>query len=215
MLENHDRNLTLSIDWLENGLANAIDSPPVLAFMIEKSILTTFLQRVSGPGLVNWPAVNHYTLPFKASLPASLPPTLRDGGSQSFLIIPEAFNFGDIDGLYIRVDNVTKQVVVVAIQITLAKNHKDSASRFYNHWRKWIHYFTGYELQTAFLWVVEKFKPGLTIDSEENVRTTCGGSKVVAPDYQQHFVGVDSIAPGIWASLTRAREKREIRGMEV
>ncbi|KAJ7195448.1 hypothetical protein GGX14DRAFT_676580 [Mycena pura] len=189
MLEDYDRNLTLSIEWLEVGLANAIDSPPILGFMIEKSILTTFLRGVSGPGLINWPAVDRYILPFKSSLPADLPPTLKDGKIQSFLVIPEAFNFGDIDGLYITVDNIAKEVKFIGIQITLAKYHKDSASRFYNHWSQWTAYFIGYKLHTAFLWVVDSLNPGLEVDTEQIVRKTRGGSKVVSPAYRQYYIG--------------------------
>ncbi|KAJ6581529.1 hypothetical protein B0H19DRAFT_1115671 [Mycena capillaripes] len=211
LLEKEDRNITLSIDWLDAGLTNAIGSPPVVAFMVEKSILTTLLQGVQGPGSARWSAVAKHSLPLGCSLPRNLPFALKsEGQKRSLFVIPEAFNFEAIDGVYVEVDNINKHARVVPVQITLAKSHIDSAAKFYANWHKWVAYFSGYTLETAFLWIVEKFKPGVSIQVDENPRTTRGGTKANGLAYSQHFVHLQDIAPRVWTSLVQARETQEM-----
>ncbi|KAJ7109945.1 hypothetical protein C8R44DRAFT_800995 [Mycena epipterygia] len=205
-LEQDDRNLSLSDDWLHDGLANVIGSPPVVAFMIEKSTLASLEQGVAGPGLVNWQIASRHILPSGKSLPRDLPRLLGEsGGFSGFLIIPEDFNPEDIDALYIKVDKVTKHALIIPIKVTLADCHKDSAARFYPRWQQWTAYFEGYTLETAFLWVVELFKPGSTIETEQQV---CATQHV---SYSQHFIHLRDIAPRVWDELLRAREKQQMR----
>ncbi|KAJ7451059.1 hypothetical protein FB451DRAFT_1186390 [Mycena latifolia] len=215
LLEKQDKFIALSENWLGPGLENSIECPPVLGFMIEKSVLATFLiQGAHGPGLVNWPPVDRYTLLRGQSLPFDLPQELKKtNGTRSMLVIPQASNFEDIDALFIKVDNVKKIVIVIAIQVTLAATHKDSATGFYSRWTAWTAFFPGYTIETEFLWVVEKSEPSLTI--EKGSRTTRKRSHIHKPKHIQHFVTLAAIAPHVAESLSRAREKYEAkRAME-
>jgi hypothetical protein len=211
MLEKHDRNIALSIEWLDNGLSHAIGSPPVLGFMIEKSVITTMLSGVTAPGLANWGAVQKHVLPSGCTLPRDLPLSLKESGQiKSLLVVPEIFNFKAIDCLYIRVDNVAKRVLLIPVQITLADEHKDSAEAFYTHWREWTVQFSGYELQTEFLWVVERYKPGTEIKTPAYRRSTRAGDRH-GTSYTQYFVHLRDVAPRVWESLTNARERQQIK----
>ncbi|KAJ6601384.1 hypothetical protein DFH09DRAFT_561727 [Mycena vulgaris] len=212
LLEQHDRYISLSIDWLDDGLTNAIDSPPVVAFMVKKSTLASLLQGVVGPDLVNWGTVERHTLLTGQALPRDLPWALKESGKiKSFLIIPEAFSLEDIDGLYVQVDNAAKRVLLVPIQITLAGWHKDSATRFYNRWRQWIAYFDGYVLETAFLWVVEELKPIVTLPTVHSFPQTRAAEVIPDLTYQQHCIHLKDIASQVWDSLLSARKRYQMR----
>ncbi|KAJ7911036.1 hypothetical protein B0H13DRAFT_585515 [Mycena leptocephala] len=214
LLEKHDRSIALSAEWLDGGLSHAIDSPPVLDFWIKESVIATMLSGVAAPGLANWGAVQKHVLPSGCALPRDLPSSLRESGQiKSLLVVPEVFNFKAIDCLYIRVDNVAKRVLLIPIQISLADEHKDSAEAFYTHWREWAVQFSGYELQTEFLWVVERYKPGTEIKTTADQRSTRSGDRH-GTSYTQYFVHLRDVAPRVWENLTNARQRQQIDAME-
>jgi hypothetical protein len=69
--------------------------------------------------------------------------------------IPLKFNLKAIDALYVAVDKANETARVVAIQITVAKRHKDSATAFFADWDKWTSLLAEFTLEVTFLWIVE------------------------------------------------------------
>ncbi|KAJ7665308.1 hypothetical protein DFH06DRAFT_310673 [Mycena polygramma] len=215
LLESHDRNTALSTEWLDDGLSQAITCPPVLGFLVEKSIIATLLAGVTAPGLIKWAAVNKHVLPAGCILPRDLPSSLREGGHvKDLLVVPEIFNFKAIDSLYIKVDNVLRQALLIPIQITLADEHKDSAALFYAHWREWAAWLHGYDVHTEFLWVVDGFKPGTSHHTPAFERAMRQASKGIC-SYTEYFVHVQDVAPRVWESIQSARRRRDLEMEEV
>ena len=54
--------------------------------------------------------------------------------------------------------------LVVPIQITVTKTHKDSEAAFFSQWSHWQEYFRGYEVTTAFVWIVENYQEPFKAD---------------------------------------------------
>jgi hypothetical protein len=75
------------------------------------------------------------------------------------LYIPTTFNFPDIDAAIVRLDRGEKKAYVCLIQVTVAKDHKDSEANFYlTKWEKWENQFkaNGYSAPSAsstFVWI--------------------------------------------------------------
>ncbi|KAJ7204760.1 hypothetical protein GGX14DRAFT_646173 [Mycena pura] len=215
LLESHDRNTALSTEWLDDGLSQAITCPPALEFLVEKSIIATMLSGVTAPGLIRWPAVDKYLLPAGRALPHHLPSSLlsENGCVKRLLIVPEISNFKGIDCLFIELDNIAKKARLIPIQITLAEEHKDSAALFYAHWRKWSAWLDGYEISTAFLWIVDGLKPGTihhtrydTPAFERRMRTA---SRAIC-SYTEYFVHLQDVAPRVWEGIENARRWRDV-----
>jgi len=82
-----------------------------------------------------------------------IPAALEPGFSR--LYFPLNPRFEDIDAAYVTYNAESNTLTVVAIQITISKNHKDSESLFYQKWDKWKQRFGRYNLNTTFLWIVE------------------------------------------------------------
>ena len=98
---------------------------------------------------VNWSTST--TILFKGDLPKAIPSL----DNPEIFLIPEDPFFKDIDALYLKVDVKKKTALVVPIQVTLAKTHKDSETAFYSRWSDWQTRFEGYKLETKFVWVLE------------------------------------------------------------
>ena len=73
----------------------------------------------------------------------------------SIYYVPLKFNLKAIDALYVAVDMAKRTARVVAIQITVAKRHKDSAAAFFADWDQWTKLLNGFTLEATFLWIVE------------------------------------------------------------
>ncbi|KAJ7226286.1 hypothetical protein C8J57DRAFT_205606 [Mycena rebaudengoi] len=214
LLENYDRNVAHSKEWLDQDLSDAIDSPPVLSFLVGRSIITSMLSGVVAADIIKWSAVPKHTLAARSRMPRDLPSSLIEAGTtKSLLIVPEVYNFNDIDCLFIKVDNVLKTVHVVPIQITIAQERKDSTEGFYSQWAEWQAKFPNYALTSTFLWVVEHLNVGLEVHTPAAVRPLRRGDKTRVA-YSEHFIHIRDIAPRVWESLSTAREKRRVMALE-
>jgi hypothetical protein len=59
-----------------------------------------------------------------------------------------------IDALYVEIDSSNRRAHLTAIQVTVAKEHKDSEAAFFPNWRKWSESLSAYEFEWSFLWIV-------------------------------------------------------------
>jgi hypothetical protein len=137
--------LFLDSTWL-NSLSTYKSNPSVVGFIVEQACLSAISETGFHHGGLNWGPIP--AMIFGRSLGAiDYIPYLKD--CEMFLV-PDTFNFRDIDALYIRVETIEKKVFIVPIQVTTAKEHKDSEASFYSRWSHWLDRFKGYELITTF-----------------------------------------------------------------
>ena len=122
-------------------------------------------------------------------------------GDCEIFFIPENPFFKDIDALYLKVAKET--VLVVPIQITVAKTHKDSEAAFYSRWSNWQEHFRGYKVETTFVWVVENKQSWAVM--EEELKMTRSQSKLISPEYEQIFVTVKDINNNLGLQLADIR----------
>lgn len=169
--------------WL-SSLYTFKNNPSVLGFLVEQACLSSISETGFRHGALNW---------------NSLPATIFDGiraippGSCEIFFVPDAPNFKDIDALYLRVDKELKTVLVVPIQITVAKAHKDSEAAFYSRWSDWQECFEGYTITTTFVWIVEDKRSWEAV--EEKFKKMRSGSKLISPEHNQLFIKVVDLYP--------------------
>lgn len=95
-------------------------------------------------------------------------------------------------------------MLVVPIQVTVAKMHKDSEAAFYSQWSNWQEFFRGYELKTAFVWVVENEQSWMM--KKEEFRTTRNNSRLISPEHEQIIVTVGDINVTLGRQLAAIRQ---------
>ena len=119
-------------------------------------------------------------------------------GSDERFFIPENPFFKGIDALYLKVDAEEKTAMVVPVQVTVAKKHKDSEAAFYSRWADWQKHFGGYKLKTNFVWIVKDEQSWMEV--EEKIRTTRKNSKLIHPTHERIIVTVQDINANLgWA----------------
>ena len=67
----------------------------------------------------------------------------------SILYVPMKFNLRVINALYVAVDRAKEIAQVIAIQITLAKRHKNFAAAFFVDWDQWIKLLHGFTVEAT------------------------------------------------------------------
>jgi len=140
-------------DWI-NTLEIYKDNPSALGFQVELICLSCIADMGLTYGKVNIkPVTPTWFAGNLDDLIGQIPAALEPGFSR--LYFPLNPRFEDIDAAYVTYNAESNTLTVVAIQITISKNHKDSESLFYQKWDKWKQRFGRYNLNTTFLWIVE------------------------------------------------------------
>jgi hypothetical protein len=140
-------------DFLKS-LPEYIKNPSVTGFMIEQAVLSSNALN----GLNISPETNRSMVVrlFKGQT-ANLDPDTED----PVLYLPHAFNFKGIDGLIVRRELQPKpglnkrRLLVLPLQITVARKHKDSYETFFNDWNTWIAGLGGIDVWPQFIWITE------------------------------------------------------------
>ena len=186
--------LLCDMTWLLS-LRTFKDNPSVIRFLVEQACLST-ISRTSfhQGGGIDWQ-------PFPATMFQNDLIQAIPGGDCEIFFIPENPFFKDIDTLYLKVAKET--VLVVPIQITVAKTHKDSEAAFYSRWSNWQEHFRGYKVETTFVWVVENKQSWAVM--EEELKMTRSQSKLISPEYEQIFVTVKDINNNLGLQLADIR----------
>lgn len=170
--------------WIQS-LRTFKNNPSVVGFLVEQACLSAISTTGFHHGSIKWQSFTATI--FNGNLLEAIPPPRN---YEKFFIPADPF-FKDIDALYLKVDMEKKMVLVVPIQVTVAKTHKDSEAAFYSRWSDWQEFFGGYKLKTTFVWVVEN-EQSWTI-REEEIRTTRNNSKLISPKHEQIVVTVRDI----------------------
>jgi hypothetical protein len=120
----------------------------VVRFLVEQACLSTISRTSFHHGGIDWES-------FPATIFEGDPIYVIPPWDHKIFFIPKNTFFKDINALYLKVDVEKKTVLVVSIQITIAKTHKDLKAAFYSQWSNWLECFGGYQVKTTVVWVVE------------------------------------------------------------
>ena len=183
--------------WLQS-LRTFKNNPPVVGFLVEQACLSAISMTGFHHGGIKWQSFKATI--FEGNLLEVIPPP----GNYEIFFIPGDPFFKDIDALYVKVDPKKKTTLVVPIQITVAKKHKDSEAAFYSRWSDWQAFFEGYELKTAFVWVVEN-KQSWVMKTEEFRITRNNHLKLISPEHEQIIVTVADINVTLGSHLAAIR----------
>jgi hypothetical protein len=182
--------------WIQS-LRTFKNNPSVVGFLVEQACLSAISTTGFHHGGIKWQSFTATI--FKGDLLEAIFPA---GNYETFLIPADPF-FKDIDALYLKVDTEKKTALVVPIQVTVAKKHKDSEAAFYSRWSDWQKFFEGYELKTTFVWVVENEQAW--VKKTEEIRTTRKNSKLISPEHEQIIVTVSDINITLGSHLAAIR----------
>lgn len=115
----------------------------------------------------------------------------------SCLYLPDRFNYVNVDGAILQITSRNpKQAHLYLIQITLAKDHKDSETHFYqNQWWNWVQALEKncWSVESTFIWI-DKKAPEQGVKAKK-VQVTHSGEHKLTPDHcywQSGFQSLDN-----------------------
>jgi hypothetical protein len=119
-------------------------------FLVEQICLSTIsVNGLTVDGVMYKPLE---TIVFQDDLPSVLPIQGKQKGCRFY--IPIAFNFKAIDGLILSWDRNKMEAILIPIQITIAKTHSDSVTKFFSDWsRHWSKQLPIFTVKVIFVWI--------------------------------------------------------------
>jgi len=96
------------------------------------------------------------------------------------LFVPSTYYFANIDAAVLHMDHTKRMAHAYLIQVTIAKDHKDSENIFYeNQWKRWEAKFRehNYKVDSTFVWI-NREEP-TTQDVEPVSRRTRNAGKTI------------------------------------
>ena len=113
----------------------------------------------------------------------------------SRLYLPDKFNYANVDGAILHITSRNpKQAHLYLIQITLAKDHKDSETYFYQaQWQNWVQALKGnhWSVESTFVWI-DKKAPEQGVKAKK-VQATRRGEREVSPNHRYWRSGFQSL----------------------
>ena len=190
-----EENIFLGHEWYL-ALTAFKNNPSVIGFTVEQMIIS----RIAARGL-DWG--DGYIPPAHVTPFLGKATPLLD--NQSTYFVPLKFNFKAIDALYAEVDEHKRTAKVVAIQITVAKSHRDSEVEFFESWEAWTGLLGGFTITPIFLWIVEEKR--CRVDIEEKLSKLRTGEITFWPKHVTHWVSVDQVDKTLADTLAKIRPR--------
>lgn len=183
--------------WIRS-LRTFKNNPSVVGFLVEQACLSSISLTGFHHRDIEWGSLK------ATSFKGDLFEAITFSRNYESFFIPENPLFKDIDALYLKVNAVKETVLVVPIQITVAKVHKDSEAAFYSQWSDWQELFKGYTLETTFLWVVENEQSWS--EREEEIKKIRNKAKLISPKHVRIVVTVQDINNALGLQLAQIRQ---------
>ncbi len=171
------------------------NNPSVIGFTVEQMVIS----RIASRGL-RWGDNNeipptkittfHGNIMFSKDMPSTY-------------YVPLKFNLKAVDAIYVEVNERQNTVTVVAIQITVAKRHRDSPADFFAQWEQWTDLLKDFTITPIFLWIVEGTRG--RADVEEKLREMRTGQKTLWPKHVTHWVSIDQVDKNLADTLAQIR----------
>jgi hypothetical protein len=93
----------------------------------------------------------------------------------------------------------------VAIQITVAKSHRDSQVEFFEDWEAWISLLSGFDITPIFLCIVEGKRD--RADVEEKLSELRTRKITFWPKHVTHWVSIDHVDKTLADTLAKIRPR--------
>ena len=190
-----EENIFLGHEWYL-ALTAFKNNPSVIGFTVEQMIIS----RIAARGL-DWG--DDYIPPAHVTPFLGKATPLLD--SQSTYFVPLKFNFKAIDALYAEVDEHKRIAKVVAIQITVAKSHRDSEVEFFESWEAWTGLLGDFKITPIFLWIVEGTRG--RADLEEKLSELRTKEITFWPKHATHWVSIDQVDETLANTLAKIRPR--------
>ncbi len=193
--ENGEGRIFLGNEWYKT-LEHFKNNPSVIGFTVEQ----IFISKMASAGL---------------SGSIALPPAkiITFDGETTWLSVDEPlayymplkFNKKAIDVLFVRVDRKAQYAHLVAMQITVAKQHKDSEAAFFKELNTWLLALEDFKVDISFLWIHEGKRGRYEV--EEKLKELRGRTVVSSPNHDTHWISVEQVDVELAHTLTRIRPK--------
>ena len=172
------------------------NNPSVIGFTVEQILISTLACRGLN-GNINLPPAK--IIPFEGET------TRLSVDEPLAYYVPLKFNKKAIDVLFVDINRYAQSARLVAVQITVAKRHKDSEVTFFAELKKWLPGLPNFKVDTSFLWIHE----GERGQSEvmEKLKVLRGGPVVFLPRHDTHWMSVEQIDVALAATLRKIRQK--------
>jgi hypothetical protein len=167
--ENGEERIFLGNEW-HKTLEHFKNNPSVIGFTVEQ-ILISKMASAGLNGSIVLPAAKIITFEGET--------TWLSVDEPLAYYVPLKFNKKAIDVLFVSVDRKAQTARLVAIQITVAKQHKDSEAAFFTELNTWLLGLEDFEVDTSFLWIHEG-KRGRS-EVEEKLKELRGRTVVISP----------------------------------
>ena len=172
------------------------NNPSVIGFTIEQMVIC----RITSHGL-HWGNNNDIPPMRIMTFHRNIIVFLKDMPSTCY--VPLKFNFKVVDAIYVEVNECQNTATVVAIQITVAKRHRDSPADFFAQCEQWIHLLKDITIMPIFLWIVEGMRG--QADMEEELRELRTGQRTLWPKHVTHWVSIDQVNKILADTLAQIR----------
>ena len=168
----------------------------VIGFTVEQMVIS----RIASRGL-RW-GDNNYIPPTKiTTFHRNIIAFWKDMPSTYY--VPLKFNLKAVDAIRVEVNKHQNTATVVAIQITVAKRHRDSPADFFAQWEQWTDLLKDFTITPIFLWIVEGTRG--RADVEGKLRELRTGQKTLWPKHVTHWVSIDQVDKNLADALAQTR----------
>jgi hypothetical protein len=172
------------------------NNPSVIGFIVEQIVIST----IASYGL----KIGAHVIPptkvtmFEGNIPELSPNTAYT------LYVSLDFNFKAIDSLFVALDHKTKVASVTGIQITIAKNHKDSEAQFFETLEMTTEplRFEGFKVVPSFVWIHDGARGREQV--EKAVRKLRSRAVLTTHEHTTYWVSldqVDAVLAGVLSSI--------------
>jgi hypothetical protein len=172
------------------------NNPSVIGFTVQQMVIS----RIASRGL-RW-GDNNSIPPTKMTTFHGNTVTFSKDMSSTYYV-PLKFNLKAVDAIYVEVDERQNTATVVAIQIAVAKRHRDSPADFFAQWEQWTSSLKDFIIKPVFLWIVEGTRG--RADVEEKLRELRTGQVTLWPKHVTHWVSIDQVDKHLADTLARIR----------
>ena len=169
-----------------------IDNPSVTGFMIEQAVLSS----IGSTGL----AINAQIGESMDVRPLMKEPNFATNVTEKpVLYRPIEFNYKAIDGMIVKAgkknaNGKKPKLCLFPIQITVAKSHSDSHTKFFVEYNKWSRYLKDFDVEIQFLWI--NLKGGNTRQHRKTIQW---------PAHQERYVPLKKVSQEIWMTYQMAK----------
>jgi len=172
------------------------NNPSVIGFTVDQMVIS----RIASRGL-RWGDNNYIPLTRITTFHGNIIAFSKDMPSTYY--VPLKFNLKAVDAIHVEVNERQNTATVVAIQITVAKRHRDSPADFFAQWEQWTDLLKDFTITPIFLWIVEGTRG--RADVEGKVRGLRTGQKTLWPKHVTRWVSIDQVDKNLADTLAQIR----------